>query len=46
MKTITDGNGKRHLMSVPITQSVTAEQKAELEGKAKVALKCSAIKVC
>ena len=25
MKTITDGEGKRHLLSVPITQSVTAE---------------------
>jgi 3'-phosphoadenosine 5'-phosphosulfate synthase len=43
MKTITDGEGKRHLMSVPITQAVTAEQKASLEGQAKVAIKCSAI---
>lgn len=43
MKTITDGEGKRHLMSVPITQSVTAEQKASLEGQAKVAIKCSAV---
>jgi 3'-phosphoadenosine 5'-phosphosulfate synthase len=43
MKTITDSTGKKHLMSVPITQSVTAEQKAALEGKAKVAIKCSAI---
>jgi len=43
MKTITDGEGKRHLLSVPITQSVTAEQKAEFEGKPKIAIKCSAI---
>jgi 3'-phosphoadenosine 5'-phosphosulfate synthase len=43
MKTITDSEGKRHLLSVPITQSVTAEQKAEFEGKTKIAIKCSAI---
>ena len=43
MKTITDAEGKRHLLSVPITQSVTAEQKAEFEGKTKIAIKCSAI---
>ena len=43
MKTITDSEGKRHLLSVPITQSVTAEQKAEFEGKPKIAIKCSAI---
>ena len=43
MKTITDGEGKRYLMSVPITQSVSAEQKTALEGQAKVAIKCSAI---
>jgi 3'-phosphoadenosine 5'-phosphosulfate synthase len=39
MKTVSDKNGKRHLMSVPITQHVTAEQKAELEGKPAVAIK-------
>ena len=39
MKTITDGEGKRHLLSVPITQSVTAEQKASFEGKTKIAIK-------
>lgn len=43
MKTITDSQGKRHLLSVPITQSVTAEQKAELENEPRIALKCSAI---
>lgn len=43
MKTITDAEGKRHLLSVPITQSVTAEQKAALEGESRIALKCSAI---
>jgi len=43
MKTITDATGKRHLMSVPITQHVTAAQKAELEGKPRIAIKCSAI---
>lgn len=40
MKTITDEVGKRHLLSVPITQPVTAEEKAALEGQAKIALKC------
>ena len=39
MKTITDEVGKRHLLSVPITQSVSAEKKAELTGEKKVALR-------
>ena len=43
MKTLTDSEGRRHLLSVPITQSVTAEQKAELEGESRIAIKCSAI---
>jgi 3'-phosphoadenosine 5'-phosphosulfate synthase len=43
MKTVTDATGKAHLMSVPITQHVSAEQKAALEGKDKVALRCSAV---
>ena len=43
MKTLTDGEGRRHLLSVPITQSVTAEQKAALEGESRIAIKCSAI---
>ena len=42
-KTVTDANGVRHLLSVPITQHVTDEQKAALEGKPAVALRCSAI---
>ena len=43
MKTITDSNGKRRLMSVPITQSITAEQKEAFQGQAKIAIKCTAI---
>ena len=41
MKTLTDSEGKRHLLSVPITQHVTAEQKAALEGEKKIAIKCT-----
>jgi 3'-phosphoadenosine 5'-phosphosulfate synthase len=43
MKTVSDSNGERHLLSVQITQSVTDEQKAALAGQKKVAIKCSAI---
>ena len=43
MKTIADSVGTRHLMSCPITQPVTAEQKAELEGQDAIAIKCTAI---
>lgn len=43
MKTVTDANGKRHLLSVPITQHVTTEQKEKLEKAGKVALRCSAL---
>ena len=43
MKTITDAQGKRHLLSVPITQSVTAEQKEAFANAGKIAIKCSAI---
>ena len=43
MKTITDRCGKRHLLSVPITQHVTEGEKNTLTGEAKVAIKCSAI---
>lgn len=39
MHTLTDEVGHRHLLSVPITQHVTAAQKAELTGAKKVALK-------
>lgn len=43
MKTVSDSNGERHLLSVQITQAVTEEQKASLAGQKKVAIKCSAI---
>ena len=43
MKTVSDSNGQRHLLSVQITQDVTEEQKASLAGQKKVAIKCSAI---
>lgn len=44
MKTLTDQKtGERHLLSVPITQPVSAEDKERLSGKAKVAIKCSAL---
>ena len=43
MKTVTDATGKRHLLSVPITQHVTTEQKEKLEKAGKIALRCSAI---
>lgn len=43
MRTLTDGSGKKHLLSVPITQYVTAEQKEQLSGEKKVAIKCSKI---
>ena len=41
MKTLTDAEGKKHLLSVPITQDITAEQKAELEGQEAIAITCS-----
>lgn len=43
MKTLTDSTGKRHLFSVPITQSCTREQMESLKGEKKIALKCSAL---
>jgi ATP sulfurylase len=43
MRTITDNEGKRHLFSVPITQSVTKEEKEALKDEKRIALKCSAI---
>ena len=43
MKKITDDQGKKHLLSVPITQPVTKAEKAKLEGKSKIAIKCSKI---
>ena len=38
MNTITDESGDRHILSVPITQHITSEQKADIEGKRAVAL--------
>jgi hypothetical protein len=43
MKTLTDSTGKRHLMSVPITQHITKEQYETLKNEKKVAIKCTAI---
>jgi 3'-phosphoadenosine 5'-phosphosulfate synthase len=39
MNTVTCEEGKRHILSVPITQYLTGEQKSELEGHSKIALK-------
>jgi 3'-phosphoadenosine 5'-phosphosulfate synthase len=43
MRTLTDASGHKHLLSVPITQYVTAEQKEQLSGEKKIAIKCSKI---
>ena len=43
MKTITDGEGKRHLLSVPITQPVTTEQRSCFAASPKIAIKCTEI---
>lgn len=43
MKTLTDSTGHRHLFSVPITQSVTKEEREALKDEKKIALKCSAL---
>jgi len=43
MKTLTDSDGKKHLFSVPITQSVTKEEREALKDEKKVAIKCTAI---
>jgi len=39
MNTVTDEEGKKHILSVPITQHITAEQKEQMEGQSQVALK-------
>jgi 3'-phosphoadenosine 5'-phosphosulfate synthase len=39
MKTVTDNEGKRHLLSVPITMHLTAEKKAALGDAKKFAIK-------
>jgi 3'-phosphoadenosine 5'-phosphosulfate synthase len=44
MKTLTDSVGKRHLFSVPITQSCTKEQMEALKGEKRIALRCSELK--
>lgn len=43
MKTITGPTGKKHLISVPITQSVTKEQVDSFKGEKRIALKCSLV---
>jgi len=43
MKTITEECGRTHLFSVPITQSLTKEEKESLKGETKIALKCSKV---
>ena len=43
MNTLTDAEGKRHLMSVPLTQDVSAEQKAELANEKRIAIKCTEV---
>lgn len=43
MKTVTTSNGKKHLISVPITQSVTKEQVEQLKGEKRVAIRCSKV---
>lgn len=42
LNTVTDRNtGERHMLSVPITLPVDTKDKLRMEGKPKVALKCS-----
>ena len=41
LKMITGEDGKKHLLSVPITQHITEEDKKRFEGKKKIAIKCS-----
>lgn len=43
MKTITAEDGKRHLFSVPITQSLSKDEYETLKNEKKVALKCSKV---
>lgn len=43
MKTLTEDNGKKHLFSVPITQSVTKDQREALKDEKKIAIKCTSI---
>lgn len=41
MKMITDEAGQKHILSVPITQHISAEDKERLAGKDKIAIKCT-----
>ena len=43
MKTVTSACGRKHLFSVPITQSLTKEEHDSLKGEAKIALRCSKV---
>ena len=43
MNTVTGRDGKKHILSVPITLSVTDEQKRALENESSIALTCKAI---
>jgi 3'-phosphoadenosine 5'-phosphosulfate synthase len=43
MKTLTDSTGHKHLFSVPITQAVTKEQKEQLQGEKRIALRSPAV---
>ena len=41
MSMISDDTGKKHILSVPITQHISAEDKARFAGKEKIAIKCT-----
>lgn len=41
MKTITTDDGKKHLFSVPITQSLSKDEVDSLKNEPRIALKCS-----
>ena len=41
MKTLTTSDGKKHLFSVPITQSVSKDEYETLKGEKKIAIKCT-----
>lgn len=43
MNTVTDENGKKHILSVPITHHITAAQKEAMKDHKRIALKCSKI---
>jgi len=43
MNTVTDADGKKHILSVPITHHITAAQKEAMKDHKRIALKCSKI---